>query len=178
MEKPVEPVAAELSRGRVCIRLSSGVRDLRERGFGEARGGRLVLTPQEALYLAEKGRIKVVDRGGGAVGLQELARLLSSAGTESWIRYLVYRDLRERGYIVRGSARFDFEVQGKGALRRLVTIVHEGRNASLDRLERLLAAARREKKELVLAVIDRRTDIVYYTLDTLTIRHPARRSDA
>jgi len=80
------------------------------------------------------------------------------------MRYLVYRDLRDRGYIVREEKKVDFEIYGKGAVRRLVSIVYEGQEASIKALSRLTSFALQEKKELILAVIDRRTDIVYYTL--------------
>jgi len=89
---------------------------------------------------------------------------------EIWIKYLVYRDLRDRGYIVRESDRkLDFDIYGKGPLRRLISIVYEGGEASLRKLQRLLEHAEKEKKELILAVVDRRTDIVYYTLSSLHV---------
>ncbi len=55
---------------------------------------------------------------------------------------------------------------GKGATRRLVSIVFEGGESTLDKLAKLSARANKDGKDLVLAVIDRRTDIVYYTLNT------------
>jgi len=51
-------------------------------------------------------------------------------------------------------------------MRRLVGIVVEGGEATLEKLARLSGKANKEGKDLVLAVIDRRTDIVYYTLNT------------
>jgi len=169
MDNSVEAVTARLSNRKVAVPLSDAVKDLRERGFGEINKRCLHFAPTEALYLAEKGRIKVLDGKGTPLSLHDLAKRLADDKYESWIKYLIYRDLRDRGYIVRGTSRFDFEVQGKGALRRLVTIIHEGRDASLARMGELLRYSQKEKKELVLAVIDRRTDIVYYTLDSLSI---------
>ncbi len=168
MENSVEPLVAGLTRNRVYVKLSNGVKDLRERGYGEVKKDRLLFTPNEAVYLVEKERIKIVNRR-IQVSLKDLVKILVSDKKESWIKYLIYRDLRDRGYIVRDSSKFDFEVYGKGALRRLVSIIHEGRDTSLERLEALLAHSKREKKELILAVIDRRTDIVYYTLNSLVI---------
>jgi tRNA-intron endonuclease len=88
-----------------------------------------------------------------------------------WTKYLVYRDLRDRGYLVRdGEAGYDFETFGKGAMRRLVTIVFEGGESTLEKLAGLSAKANKDGKDLVLAVIDRRTDIVYYTLNPETFQ--------
>ncbi|MEM2941843.1 MAG: hypothetical protein QXT81_00225 [Candidatus Bathyarchaeia archaeon] len=93
---------------------------------------------------------------------------------ETWIRYLVYRDLRDRGYIVRESRKVDFEIYGKGAERRLVHIVYEGGEASLRELTTLVRYAAKQHKELILAVIDRRTDLVYYSVGEMDFhRRPA-----
>ena len=51
--------------------------------------------------------------------------------------------------------------------QNIVTIIHEGTDASIVRLNKLLQYTKKERKELVAAVIDRRTDIVYYILDSI-----------
>lgn len=168
-EEKVEPVEAMLDHGRVYLPLTDKVKDLREKGFGELKRNRVYLSPTEALYLLDKKKIIIRQNEGKELSLSDLIKKLSDVKDETWIKYLIYRDLRDRGYIVRETSKFDFEVYGKGALRRLVSIVHEGGDTSIARLNLLLSHAKRERKELVLAVIDRRTDIVYYTLDSLTI---------
>jgi tRNA-intron endonuclease len=169
-EKPVEVFKAFLKNMKVYMPLSSSLRELRERGFGNLRKGKVVLSSFEAFYLLEKERIKVSDaRTKIVVELRDLVDKLSAGKAEIWIKYLIYRDLRDRGYIVRESQDADFEIHGKGATRRLISIVYEGREASLEKLGKYLKVATREKKELILAVIDRRTDIVYYSLNSLKI---------
>jgi tRNA-intron endonuclease len=155
----------------VYIPYKSELMELRDRGFGDLKKGKLVFTPYESFYLIEKQRIRVFEkRGEKELTLRDLVRRFSIGKPELWIKYLVYRDLRDRGYIVRESGRsFDFDIYGKGPLRRLISIVYEGGEASLRKLQRLLASAEREKKELILAVVDRRTDIVYYTLSSLRV---------
>jgi tRNA-intron endonuclease len=117
----------------------------------------------------EKKRIRVLDdKTKQTRTLHELVTQLSVGKPAIWTKYLIYRDLRDRGYLVREgeSSEYDFETFGKGAMRRLVTIVFEGGESTLEKLARLSAKANRDSKDLVLAVIDRRTDIVYYTLNT------------
>lgn len=145
--------------------------ELRDRGFGDLKGGKLLFSPYESFYLVEKQRIRVFERKSEReLDLRDLVRKLSVGRPEIWIKYLVYRDLRDRGYIVRESkGNFDFDIYGKGPLRRLISIVYEGGEASLRKLRKLLGYANREKKELILAVVDRRTDIVYYTLSSLRV---------
>jgi tRNA-intron endonuclease len=166
--KVFEPYGARFERGKVFIPNASGLIDLRDRGFGDLRAGKLQLSPYESFYLLEKGRIRVAWKDGEAQ-LRDLVDALSATRPDIWIKYLVYRDLRDRGYIVREHGRVDFEVHGKGALRRFISIIYEGGEASLKKLGDLLRHAQSEKKELVLAVVDRRTDIVYYTLTSLKV---------
>lgn len=161
-----------VSEGRgVYIPYKSELMELRDRGFGDLRNVKLFFTPYESFYLVEKQRIKVFDKKTEQeLTLRDIVKRISVGKPEIWIKYLVYRDLRDRGYIVRESDRsFDFDIYGKGPMRRLISIVYEGGEASLRKLQRLLGYAERDKKELILAVVDRRTDIVYYTLSSLHV---------
>ncbi len=164
----LETLEAFLSRGRVYIPESPKLMELREKAFGTLTDNRIFLNPYETFYLVEKNRIRVLDeRKKKNLSLQELVTKLSIGKSAIWTKYLVYRDLRDRGYLVRvEEGGLDFETFGKGATRRLVSIVFEGGESTLDKLARLSAKANGEGKDLVLAVIDRRTDIVYYTLNT------------
>ena len=168
----VEVLEAFLSKGRVFLREPEKLMDLREKAFGTLIDNRIVLNPYETFYLVEKKRVRVLDeKTKQGKTLQELVTKLSVGKPTIWTKYLVYRDLRDRGYLVRdGEGGYDFETFGKGAMRRLVAIVFEGGESTLEKLARLSARANKEGKDLVLAVIDRRTDIVYYTLNTENFR--------
>jgi tRNA-intron endonuclease len=158
------------SRG-VHVAYKPDLMELRDRGFGDLKAGKLHFAPYESFYLLEKQKIRVYDRNSEKeLELRDLVRAFSVGKPEIWIKYLVYRDLRDRGYIVRESnGAFDFDIYGKGPLRRLISIIYEGGEASLRKLGKLLKYSEREKKELILAVVDRRTDIVYYTLSSLKV---------
>ena len=158
-------------RGRAAIIPNGGsLGELRERGFGEPRDGDLVLSPYEAFYLIEKGKLRILDpKGGGELSLEEVVRRLSRGKAEVWLKYLVFKDLRDRGYIVRDFRGMNLEVYGKGPQRRVVRIIYEGGEASLDELRRALRASAKSGRELILAVVDRRTDIVYYSLGELKL---------
>jgi tRNA-intron endonuclease len=170
MEQLKEPIQAYLKRREVAASLTDEIKDLREKGYGKVKNEEFILQPYEAFYLVEKGKIKVFDfNSKQPLELGELVKKLSADKKEELIKYLVYRDLREKGYIVRASEKMDFEVYGKGPLRRLITIIHEGRETTIGKLISLLKFAEGERKELILAVIDRRTDIVFYTLNFLKL---------
>ena len=168
-EKPFQVYEAFLAAGEVFLPRASELMEMRERGFGDLRGKKLVLTAHEAFYLLEKGRITVEGKNKARITFEGLVKSVSAKQPALWVKYLVYRDLRDRGYIVRECPVFDFEIHGKGPMRRYVYIVYEGGEADLKTLRRLLKRAFRDKKDLILAVVDRRTDIVYYSLDFLKV---------
>jgi tRNA-intron endonuclease len=166
----IEILEAFYAGNKVHIPLRGNVNELRERGFGTLKGNKLFFSPHEVFYLVEKGRIKVSDAQKNVqLSLRDLVEKFSARKPDIWIKYLIYRDLRDRGYIVREAKKVDFEIYGKGATRRLVSIIYEGREASLKDLSEKLEYAVEEKKDLILAVIDRRTDIVYYHLSSLSL---------
>jgi len=171
-EKPQFVPWNAISDGRfVYVPYKSELMELRDRGFGDLKNNRLFFSHYESFYLVEKQKIRVFAKNSNKeLELRDLVRKFSVGKPEIWIKYLVYRDLRDRGYIVRESSKtFDFDIYGKGPLRRLISIVYEGGEASLKKLGKLLQISEREKKELILAVVDRRTDIVYYTLSSLKV---------
>jgi len=171
-EKPqFTPWTAVSDPRLVYIPYKSELMELRDRGFGDLQKDKLVLSPYESFYLVEKQKIRVFTKHANReLELRDLVQKYSVGKPEIWIKYLVYRDLRDRGYIVRESTKaFDFDIYGKGPLRRLISIVYEGGEASLQKLSKLLQYSDKEKKELILAVVDRRTDIVYYTLSSLNV---------
>jgi len=171
-EKPTfTPWSTILDSRGVHVPYKPELMELRDRGFGDLKGDKLHFAPYESFYLLEKQKIKVYNKPAGReLELRDLVRKFSTGKPEIWIKYLVYRDLRDRGYIVRESRRsFDFDIYGKGPLRRLISIIYEGGEASLRKLSTLLNYSEKEKKELILAVVDRRTDIVYYTLSSLRV---------
>ncbi len=153
----IEVLDAFLSKNKVYLKEPEKLMELREKAYGTLAEDKLFLSPYETFYLVEKRRARVTDeKTAKEKTLQHLVTRLSVGKPTIWTKYLVYRDLRDRGYLVRESeGGFDFETFGKGATRRQVSIVFEGS-----------AKANKEGKDLVLAVIDRRTDIVYYTLNT------------
>jgi len=158
--------------GRVVIEDPDLALELERRGYGRRDDGLLVLESYEALYLVEKGRIEVLDGSSGrGISFQELLKLLEERDEKLWTRYLIYRDLRERGYVVREGfgLGIDFRLYGRGEFRRkparyLVYGLLEGVPVRVAELEEVLRKALSTKKELILAVVDRRGEVVYYSL--------------
>jgi tRNA-intron endonuclease len=150
--------------------------ELSSRGYGVPQDGEFLLAFYEALYLVEKDVLEVEDDEGERKGFQELLRCYEDGDDEAWSKYLAYRDLRSRGYVVREGFGLgvDFRVYERGEYSKdtakyLILSIQEGKPVSLQGLDATLRQSQSLKKELVLAVMNRRGEVVYYSVSQLTL---------
>ena len=151
--------------------------ELSARGYGVAHGKELLLTFYEALYLLDKQMLEIEDEKGKNVDFRELLKNYGLTDENTWARYLAYRDLRSRGYVVREGfgAGVDFRVYDRGdyskdTAKYLIVSVQEGKPISVQDLTNALTQSLSLKKELVLAVMNRRGEIVYYSISELSLK--------
>lgn len=145
--------------------------------FGEPRsGGGLALSLMESIFLTETGRL-AVSTGERTIPLRELLRQGQSKDSSFEIRYLVYRDLRQRGYVVKEAPPpLDFRVypRGGGPKRtpsKYGIVVFSERSAfDLDSIEEHVRRAAGARKNLLLAIVDEESDLTYYSVREVTPR--------
>ncbi len=137
--------------------------------FGTSGPDGLALDRFESVYLAEMARLEVVDASGRAVPWPELFRRAGGNDPVFGVRYLVYRDLRQRGYVVRASpppATFAVLPRGgvlhKTPARFWVEPFSERAPFDLARILDLADRAQGAKKALLLGVVDEESDLTYY----------------
>lgn len=66
----------------------------------------LELSYFDALYLVEKGLLRVVDAAGRELSKKELEEIFSREFENFREAYTVYRDLRDRGYVVKSGMKY------------------------------------------------------------------------
>lgn len=151
---------------------------LQQNGYGTLREDKSsVLSECEALYLSAEGRVKVIEGTDRIeVNFQSLLERFRVADSEIWIRYLIYRDLRSRGYVVKDGFGWgiDFRVYDRGtfqekAAKYIVYAISEGAPVVTSRVGEILRLTHGMKKELIIAVVDRRGEIVYYSLEEFNL---------
>jgi len=173
-------IKASLREKDVIISSRENVEELASRGYGTSEDKQLVLTLCEALFLMSKGIIEVEAQKGKTRKKIDFQNLLSHYQTldeNAWAKYLIYRDLRSRGYVAREGfgLGIDFRVYERGeygtaAAKYLVFGIQEGQPVTLEELTRTLRYVHSQKKNLVLAVLNRRGEVVYYSLSKLTMK--------
>jgi len=161
----------------IRIQEKESVDELSSKGYGVADDHELLLAFYEALYLLGKETLEVKYRNNKKMDFQSLLQRYESAEEDAWAKYLAYRDLRSRGYVVRGGFGLgvDFRVYDRGEYREspakfLVLSMQEGKPVTVKYLTQVLKHCQSLKKELVLAVMNRRGEIVYYSVSQLTLK--------
>jgi tRNA-intron endonuclease len=173
----METFTAVFSEGRVIVPARNEADSLYSDGYGSFSGENRVLALDsfEGLYLVERGKITVIDEESHErLVFKEMLMKVSSGDPFSWTRYIIYKDLRTRGFVAkRGPGNgVDFLVYERGSHGRkppryLVYAIWEGSQEPLKHLSDVLAGAKAEGRVLRLAVVDRRGEIVYYTLSEM-----------
>jgi tRNA-intron endonuclease len=132
-------------------------------GFGRREGGGLRLSPAEAIYLLQRNKIEIE-------GFDFERFLAAFAEQPDIVRsFLVYRDLRERGYAVQ-TGPHDFRVfkrgqrPGRGESLYLVRVVSERDPIRFDELIREVTTAHHMRKQYLLAVVDDEDELTYYEI--------------
>jgi tRNA-intron endonuclease len=163
-----------LVKNGVRIAEQSSIDALSQRGYGTAENDAFTLAFYEALYLLDKELLEVKDEKEKVVDFQSLLQCYEKANENAWVNYLVYRDLRSRGYVVREGfgAGTDFRIYERGAYGKdtasyLVLGTQEGKPLPIDDLTKALRHCQSEKKELILAVMNRRGEIIHYSVSKL-----------
>ncbi|WP_019178360.1 tRNA-intron lyase [Methanomassiliicoccus luminyensis] len=160
----------ELVEDSVMVRDQTEASQIYNKGcYGYPRsGGALELDLLEAVYLVEASRLEVVE-GGEVLGLERLISTASSVRRDFEIRYTVYRDLRQRGFVVKdGGEEFDFRVFPRGGTpasaqtKSWVSAITERSTFSIAPFMEELDRSDRTRKELLVAVVDEEGDITYY----------------
>jgi len=171
-------IRASLGESNVLVSSPEDIEGLSSRGYGVPENGKLVLTFYEALFLLSRGILEVEDeKTRGEVDFPDLLKRFQLVDENAWVKYLIYRDLRSRGYVAREGfgLGIDFRVYergeyGKETAKYLIFGIQEGQPVSVEDLARALRYVQSLKKKLVLAVINRRGEVVYYSLSQLTLK--------
>jgi len=166
-----------LSRKDVMVSEQQSINELSSKGYGTVENKKLALAFYEALYLLDRGLMEIEDCKGHKIGFQRLLQSYKSTDENAWAAYLAYRDLRSRGYVVRegfGSG-VDFRVYERGdyskeTAKYLILSIQEGKPISIQDLMKALTQSLSLKKDLVLTVMNRRGEAVYYSVSQLNLK--------
>jgi tRNA-intron endonuclease len=137
--------------------------------FGELTSGKIQYSLSEVLFLVEKDKMQVLS-GKKNLSLKELLNKFRRIDKKIQIKYPVFRDLRERGYVVKTALKFgaEFRIYDKGSkpgkqhAKWIVFTDHESSKLTWHEFSAKNRVAHSTKKNLLLAIVDEEGDISYY----------------
>ena len=163
----IEAVMA--ARGLKIVVEESRFRDqLRNKGFGDKEDSEYLLKPYEALYLVYTKRLILKGKRNN-LDFDSLIELILKHDKDILTKFLIYRDLRSRGYIAKEGFGFgvDFRVYGRGEFEKkpskyIVFGLNEGINMKASNFSAAIEQIGKMGKEGVVAVVERRGGVIYY----------------
>jgi tRNA-intron endonuclease len=135
----------------------------------------LILDAIEVLLLIERHRLNLWEENNKNKQLYDFEGLLTyftKYDNRLWHKYIIYMDLRKRGYIVRmgyGNG-IEFRVYKRGAdfekdsAQFLIFPVFEGDPIELRDLDKISRVALSSRKDLIVATVDRLSKPIYYSV--------------
>ncbi|MBT5237732.1 MAG: tRNA-intron lyase [Thaumarchaeota archaeon] len=146
---------------------------LTERGFGESQNDTLILNSFETLYLLYNNKLELKKVNKNIV-FDELIQKYIQKNDDILTRFLLYRDLRTKGYVVKDGFGFDsdFRVYEKGTYGQkdakfLIFAFNEGTQQKIGKLYKNIHEITQMGKEPIIAVIERRGEIIYYKINKM-----------
>ncbi|MHA1340026.1 MAG: hypothetical protein ACTSRZ_09410 [Promethearchaeota archaeon] len=165
----------------------------------DKRPAYIVLDPLEALYLIEKNKLKVflneseennetkIDdinslpnkfQSDLEITFNRLIEKCLDTDPNIWTKYIIYRELRLRGYIIRVGygGRVNFRVYSRGAKygkdssKFVYSIVEDGIPIGLNELDILAKQVLGDRKNLILSIIDKLGDSIFYKLEIFNFK--------
>lgn len=148
---------------------------LRNKGFGDREDNDYLLETYEALYLLYLN--KLVITSGRIDNFASLLKHVLKYDKEIVTRFLVYRDLRSRGYVVKEGFGFgaDFRVYERGEYEKkrakyVVFCINEGINVRVGELSKNVREIETMGKNAIAAVVERRGEVIYYKLTNMKFK--------
>ena len=159
-----------LLNDRVIVKDENAHNLYNKRYYGNLTDSGLELSFIEALFQLTKNKIEIYDDD-KLITKEDLTNIIRQKHIFS--HYLVYKDLRIRGYIIKTGFKYgsDFRIYerghapGDGHSNFLVKILSEEQEIKVRDFSSYVRVAHGVRKTLLLAVVDDEYDITYYDIE-------------
>lgn len=176
-EESVRVIRARIEGKRIVVDDKESFSELDSGGYGTKEGETYILRNYEALYLIYANKLKLFDESGKELNFNELAEVAQKEDPNFWTKFIIYRDLRSRGYVVREGFGFgiDLRVYDRGdypskPAKFVVFALDEGIETKIDSLQKSVREITKMGKEAIIAVLERRGEVIYYKVNRVHFR--------
>ena len=144
---------------------------LQTSNFGEKVGEKIQYILTEAYFLIESGKMEIYSKN-KKLSKEEILKKFQKIDKKFQQKYLVFKDLRKKGYIVKTALKFGAEFRvyekgkkpGKEHAKWLVITGNESNKISWHEFSSKNRVAHSTRKNLLLALVDEEGKIIYYEI--------------
>ncbi len=185
MSSDVEPnIEGILFEDHTIILAKEMQNQLESKGYGETRQEKFLLKPFETLYFLFYKKLDLL-MGKKKITFEQMLTIASNKDENALTKFLIYRDLRIRGYTVKDGFGFgaDFRVYERGQFgekgaKYLVFGLAEGKQEKMGTLQKNIEEITKMGKEPILAVIERRGEVIYYKISNVKFLQNTKNIDS
>ncbi len=166
-------VKGKIISDQACISDKNMIHELEQKGFGDVENEQLFLKQFETLYLLYSNRL-ILNKGKKQIDFDNFMNTCQKTDYDILTKFLIYRDLRNRGYVVKDGFGFgsDFRVYERGhfgekGAKFLIFGLNEGQQEKMGNLQKKIEEITQMGKEPIIAVIERRGEVIYYKINKI-----------
>jgi len=138
--------------------------------FGEKFGEKILYSVPEAFFLIQSKKMEIMNHYGKKLTEKEILKKFERIDKKFKTKYIVFKDLREKGYIVKTALKFgaEFRVYEKGKKidknhsKWILFPVSENSKTTWQDFSAKSRVAHSTKKNLLIAIVDEESDVSYY----------------
>lgn len=138
--------------------------------FGEKMEEKILYFMSEALYLIQEGKMDLFDSKNKKMDKKEILKRFEKIDKKFKTKYLVFKDLRRNGYIVKPALKFgaEFRVYEKGKeikdthSKWICFPVSENQPMTWQDFSAKNRIAHSTKKNLLIAIVDDEGEVTYF----------------
>ena len=177
-------ITGTLVSDQTCISDKNLIQDLTQKGYGDIENEKLFLKSFETLYFLYSDKL-ILHKGKKQINFDSFMNICQKFDSDSLTKFLIYRDLRNRGYVVKDGFGFgsDFRVYERGhfgnkSAKFLIFGLNEGQQDKMGNLQKKIEQITQMGKEPIIAVIERRGEVIYYKINKINFNMNNSRLDS
>jgi len=165
-------IKANLVAGKITSNSVESQNLFSTQNFGEKVQDKIFYSLAEAFYLVKLGKMDIYTFQNKKLIHKELEKKLEKLDKKFNNKYLVFRDLRKKGYVVKSALKFGAEFRvyekgkkpGKAHAKWLCFPVSENKSFTWQDFTAKNRVAHSTKKNLLIAVVDEECSISYFEI--------------
>jgi tRNA-intron endonuclease, archaea type len=136
--------------------------------FGEKLDNKILYSLPETLFLVQNKKMEIFNHQNKELTQKEILNKFQRIDKKFKTKYLVFKDLRKKGYIVKTALKFgaDFRVYNKGSSEKhskwICFTTSENQKMTWQDFSAKNRVAHSTKKNLLIAIADEEGDVSYY----------------